>query len=379
VSAHVCVELTARERAKLTSLTTAGTAKARVITRAQTLLLADRTAGHRRTRTEIAEVLGCSKARVIRVCRRYAQEGLHTALFDKPRSGGPPKVTGDIEAQLVVLACSEPPEGRRRWTLRLLADAMVALGHVDNLSNVTVCRKLKDNEIKPWSVKSWCIGKASAKFVAKMEDVLDVYARPYNPRFPVVCLDEASKELRSTPRGSRLAVVGQTAREDYEYERHGTANIFLAVEPLAGRRTVRVTERRTSVDFAEELRRIVEQDYRHAEKVVLVTDNLNTHTVNALYEAFEPEVARRIARKVEWHYTPEHASWLNIAEIELAALATQCLNRRIANRDDLERQTAAWQDTRNREQARVMWQFRTEDARIKLRRLYPQHKDTKLV
>lgn len=213
---------------------------------------------------------------------------------------------------------------------------MVTLGHIDSLSNATVYRKLKANEIKPWQLKSWCIGKPSAKFV-KMEDVLDVYARPYDPRFPVVCLDEASKELRSTPHGSKPIFWGQIAREDYEYSRHGTANVFLAVEPLAGKRTVRVTERRTSVDFAEELRRIVEQDYYQAKKVVLVTDNLNTHTVNALYEAFEPEVARRIARKVEWHYTPEHASWLNIAEIELAALATQCLNRRIASKDDLER------------------------------------------
>lgn len=203
---------------------------------------------------------------------------------------------------------------------------MVTLGHIDSLSNTTIYRKLAANEIKPWRLKSWCIGKPSAKFVAKMEDVLDVYAQPYDPRFPVVCL----------------------------------------------------TERRTSVDFAEELRRIVEQDYCQAEKVVLITDNLNTHTVNALYEAFEPEVARRIARKVEWHYTPEHASWLNIAEIELAALATQCFNRRIASKDDLERQTTAWQDARNQKQARVVWQFRTEDARIKLRRLYPGYKDTKL-
>ncbi len=375
----MCIKLTANERAELRRTTRAGTHKARTVTRAQILLLADRSQGQHRTRKEVAAIVGCSQARVIRVCRRLVYEGLHAALHEKSRSGGPPRITGDIEAELVVLACSEPPEGRKRWTLRLLADQMMVLGHIDQLSNVTVYRKLKANEIKPWQVKSWCIGKPSAKFVAKMEDVLDVYARPYNPRFPVVCLDEASKELRSTPRGSKPATLGQAAREDYEYSRHGTANIFLAVEPLAGRRTVRVTERRTSVDFAEELKRIVEQDYCHAEKVVLVTDNLNTHTVNALYEAFKPEVARRIARRVEWHYTPEHASWLNIAEIELAALGTQCLNQRIASKDDLERQITAWQDARNRKQARVVWQFRTEDARIKLRRLYPIHKDTEFM
>lgn len=379
MSTHRQVYLTPQQRHELETLTRAGSGKVRTTTRAQILLLADRVQGKRLTQRLIAEMLGCSTARVGRVCRNFVDEGLHIALNEKPRLGGPLKITGEVEAQLVVLACSEPPEGRKRWTLRLLAEQMMVLGYIDSLSNVTVYRKLKANEIKPWQLKSWCIGKPSAKFVAKMEDVLDVYARPYDPRFPVVCLDETSKELRSTPRGSKPTTPGQSAREDYEYGRHGTANVFLAVEPLAGRRTVRVTERRTSVDFAEELRRIVEEDYRHAEKVVLVTDNLNTHTVNALYEAFEPEVARQITRRVEWHYTPEHASWLNIAEIELAALATQCLNRRIASKDDLERQTTAWQDARNQKQARVVWQFHTEDARIKLRRLYPQYKETKLV
>jgi len=246
---------------------------------------------------------------------------------------------------------------------------MVILGHVDSISNVTVYRKLKSNDVKPWQKKSWCTPKPSAKFVAKMEDVLDVYARPYDPRFPVVCLDEASKELHSTPRGTEPVMPGEPAREDYEYARHGTANIFLAIEPLAGKRSVRVTDRRTSVDFAQELRCLVEVEYRHAEKVVLVTDNLNTHTTAALYEAFEPEVAFRIASRVEWHYTPEHASWLNIAEI---ALSTECMGRRIASKEDLERQTTAWEDTRNRKRVKVVWHFCREHARIKLRRLYPK-------
>ena len=188
-------------------------------------------------------------------------------------------------------------------------------------------------------MKSWCIGKPSAKFVAKMEDVLDVYARPYDPRFPVVCLDEANKALRSTPRGGQGTAPGGVAREDYEYQRNGTANIFLAVEPLAGKRSVRVTDRRAGADFARELRRLVEVEYRHAEKVVLVTDHLSTHSVNALYETFAPEIARRIASK-----------------------------------DDLEKQTAAWEASRNRPHVKIEWHFRTTDARIKLRRLYPAYK-----
>ncbi len=203
------------------------------------------------------------------------------------------------------------------------------------------------NELKPWRVKSWCLAKPSSHFVAKMEDVLEVYARPYNAKRPVICLDELSKQLHSTPHGSLALQPGQFAREDYEYTRHGTANLFLAVEPLAGKRTVRVTERRTAIDFAHELRRIVMEDYAYAEKVVLITDNLNTHTTAALYEAFEPEEARAITERTEWHYTPEHGSWLNMAEIELSALSSQCLNRRIESPQRLEREVAAWQKSRN--------------------------------
>ncbi len=227
------------------------------------------------------------------------------------------------------------------------------------------------NELKPWRVKSWCLAKPSSRFVAKMEDVLGVYARLYNPRRPVVCLDELSKQLHSTPHGSLALRPGQLAKEDYEYARHGTANLFLAVEPLAGKRTVRVTERRTSLDFAHELRRIVMEDYAQAEVVVLVTDNLNTHSTAALYEAFEPHEARAITERIEWHYTPEHGSWLNMAEIELSVLSSQCLNRRIESQQRLEQEVTAWQKSRNEQAVAIDWQFTTQDARIKLRRLYP--------
>ncbi|WP_407571579.1 IS630 family transposase [Deinococcus altitudinis] len=369
--AHLQLSLSSQDRLELTELTTKGTAKVRTITRAQILLLADRSHGERRTQTAIAQTLGCSASRVNAIMKRYLEHGLQDALYERPRLGTPPKIDGVTEAHLMVLACSTPPEGRKRWTVRLLADHMVELGHMDYVGRMTIQRSLKQNQIKPWQVKSWCLPKPSAKFVAKMEDVLDVYARPYDPRFPVVCLDEASKELRSTPRGGIPPTPGACAREDYEYARNGTANIFLAVEPLAGKRSVRVTDRRTNIDFAQELRRLVEVEYRYAEKVVLVTDNLSIHSVNALYEAFEPEVARRSARRIEWHYTPEHASWLNVAEIELSALSTQCLGRRIESKDALERQTAAWELSRNRQKSRIIWHFRTDDARIKLRRLYP--------
>ena len=228
-------------------------------------------------------------------------------------------------------------------------------------------------------MKSWCIGKPSGTYVAKMEAVLDVYQRPYDAQRPVVCLDEASKELHDTPRGSLPLKPGKPIREDYEYERHGVANLFLAIQPLCGWRRVRVTDRRTKHDFAEQLRLLSDEDHPDAEIIVLVVDNLNTHGPGALYEHFEPEEAHRLAARFEWHYTPEHASWLNIAECELSVLAARCLDQRIPDKDTLIREVAAWEDRRNKACAKVVWQFTTADARIKLKRLYPvvkeQHSD----
>jgi transposase len=219
-------------------------------------------------------------------------------------------------------------------------------------------------------VKRYCIPKANANFVAKMEDVLEVYERPFNKKRPVVCVDEGKKELRSTPRGSIPAKPGRDKREDYEYQREGSANIFMALEPLAGKRSVKITDRRTKLDFARFLKFLSDEEYAEAEMIVLVTDNLNTHKPACLYEAFEPEEARRLVERFEWHYTPEHGSWLNAAEIELSAMQRGCLDRRLT-REVLEAQVPVWVDARNAFEGRVNWQFRNADARVKLRRLYP--------
>jgi hypothetical protein len=208
-----------------------------------------------------------------------------------------------------------------------------------------------------------------------MEDVLAVYQRPYNAKRPVVCLDEKSKELHGTPRGGLSMRPGRPPRQDYEYARQGVCNLFLSVEPLRGQRRVRVTDRRTADDFAEQLRLLVDEDYPEAEAFVLVTDNLNTHTPACLYECFEPAEARRIASKLEWHYTPEHGSWLNIAECELSVLSRQCLDRRIPDQLTLIAEVAAWQHKRNAAQVTVDWHFTAEDARLKLKRLYPVLKE----
>ncbi len=204
-----------------------------------------------------------------------------------------------------------------------------------------------------------------------MEDVLSVYRRPYDPKRPQVCLDEIQKELRTTPRGEQALKPGQAQRQDYEYERQGTCALFLAVEPLRGFRRVWVSSRRTKIDFADVLRDLVDIVYPDAETIVLVTDNLNIHHAACLYERFSPAEARRIAEKIEWHYTPEHGSWLNIAECELSVLKRQCLKPRLPDIKTVEREALAWQNQRNQRQVAVDWQFTTEDARIKLKRLYP--------
>ena len=204
-----------------------------------------------------------------------------------------------------------------------------------------------------------------------MEDVLDVYHRPYDEKRPLVCLDEASKQLIGEVIEPIPAEPGQPERYDYEYTRNGTANLFMVSMPLLGWRAVKVTDRRTAVDFAEVVRWLVEDLHEEAEKVVLVMDNLNTHTLASLYEAFPPERARRIAEKLEIHHTPKHGSWLNMAEIELSVLARQCLGRRIETREELEREVAAWEEERNERGVPIRWRFTTAEARIKLHRLYP--------
>jgi hypothetical protein len=204
-----------------------------------------------------------------------------------------------------------------------------------------------------------------------MEDLLDVYHRPFDPKRPLVCVDEVPAQLVGEARCPLPPRPGAPARYDYEYRRNGVANLFLAFQPLTGWRHVAATQRRTAKDFAELLRWLVEDIHDEAAAVVLVVDNLNTHTPACLYEAFPPERARRIAARLEWHYTPKHGSWLNVAEVELAALSRQCLGRRIGSLEELRREVTAWEEERNDRFVEVNWRFTTADARIKLHRLYP--------
>lgn len=211
----------------------------------------------------------------------------------------------------------------------------------------------------------------NADFVAAMEDVLEVYQRPRDPRRPVVCLDEQSKQLIQETRLPIPPAPGRVQRHDYEYERNGTANLFMLFAPLEGWRHVKVTERRTKLDFAEVIRELADVHFPQADKIVLVMDNLNTHKPAALYEAFPPAEARRLIEKLEIHYTPKHGSWLDMAETELSILTKQCLDRRIPDAPTLIREVAAWETQRNAAQCKIDWQFTTADARTKLKRLYP--------
>jgi transposase len=204
-----------------------------------------------------------------------------------------------------------------------------------------------------------------------MEDVLDVYTRPYDPLRPQVCMDETSKQLLRDTKEPLPMEPARVERRDYEYERGRVVNLFLFCEPLQGRRWVDVTEHRTKVDWAHQIKELVDERYPEAEQIVLVMDNLNTHTPASLYEAFEPEEARRLAKKLEIHYTPKHGSWLNMAEIELSVLSRQCLDRRVADFESLQGEVASWQERRDAAGGKIEWRFSAEDARIKLKRLYP--------
>jgi hypothetical protein len=227
--------------------------------------------------------------------------------------------------------------------------------------------------VKPWLKQEWCFPKLGAEFVWRMEDLCDLYAEPPDPRRPLVCVDERPYQLVGEVIPSQLPTPDQPARFDYEYERKGTANLFVAFSPTEAWRQVEPTERRTAVDFAFFMRALIDEHFSESEVIRLVVDNLNTHTPASFYKAFPPEEARRLVSKLEWHYTPEHGSWLNQVEIEISVLSRQCLEGRIPDAQTLRREVKAWETARNAAGATIDWRFTTKNARTKLKRLYPDH------
>jgi transposase len=361
------VDLSETERCELEAMLRGGKHAARTLKRAQILLAADAGVGDEIIATTVA--VGAST--VYRTKRRFVEGNLERALREEPRPGAARKLSGKDEALLVATACSSPPEGRARWTLELLSDTLVQLTAHDSLSRETVRRRLSENALKPWRQKMWCVPKVNGEYVARMEDVLDLYAETPDPNRPVVCFDESPTQLIGEVRQPIAAEPGQVKRYDYEYRRHGTMNLFVLLDAHRPWRKVTVSERRTAVDFAACMRDLVDVDFPQAERIRVVMDNLSTHTPGSLYEAFPAPEAHRLLRRLEFHFTPKHASWLNMAEIEIGALRRQCLDRRIDNRRRLEREIAAWERERNAAGARIRWMFTTETARTKMGRAYP--------
>ena len=362
------VALTQYERDELGTLLSGGHQAARRLKRAQILLAADAGVGDE----EIAASIGVGGSTVYRTKRRFVEGNLERALSEEPRPGVERKLTGKEEALLVATACSNPPAGRARWTLELLAGEMVKLTAHESLSRETVRRRLADADLKPWRRKMWCIPQVDADYVARMEDVLDLYAEPPNAQRPVVCFDESPIQLIGEVRHPIPPAPGQIERYDCEYRRNGTANLFVFLDANRPWRRVKVTERRTAVDFAVCMRELADLHYPNAERIRVVLDNLSTHSAGALYQTYPADEARRLLRRLEFHYTPKHASWLNMVEIEIGVLASQCLDRRIESYADLVAETAARQKQRNAARARVDWTFTTEKARAKMGRAYPR-------
>jgi transposase len=356
------VELSQTERQQLTELMRGGKHAARKLKRAQILLAADVGASDE----DIARTVGVGGSTVYRTKRRFVE-----GLSEEPRDGAARKLSGKQEALLVATACSSPPAGRARWTLALLADKMVKLTEHEGLSRETVRRRLAENDLKPWRKDMWCIPEVDGAYVARMEDVLDLYAEALDPKRPVICFDESPTQLIGEVRQPIPAEPGQHERYDCEYKRNGTANLFVLLDAHRPWRKVKVTAQRTARDFAECMRELVDVHYPQAERIRVVLDNLSTHSPGALYEAFPAPEAHRVLRRLEFHYTPKHASWLNMVEIEIGVLRGQCLNRRIGERALLVSEIAAWERQRNTEGARIKWMFTTQRARVKLARAYP--------
>ena len=361
------VTLTGDEREQLQNLVRGGKGAVRRIKRAQILLAADA----KSTDEAIAINVGAGTSTVYRTKQRFVEQGLEQALSESPRPGAPRKLDAGDESLLIAVACSKPPAGRAKWTMRLLADEIVRLTAHDSLSDETIRRRLAEMPLKPWQEKMWCIPEINAEYVARMEDVLQLYAEAPDPRRPVVCFDETPRQLIGEERVPIRAEPGKPRRVDYEYVRNGTANVFMFIDVNRPWRRAKVTDQRTCIDFAECMRDLVDVHYPEAERIRVVLDNLSAHSAGAIYQRFAPEEARRILNRLEFHFTPKHASWLNMVEIEIGVMVQQCLDRRIPDKDTLVAEVARWERRRNAEGAKIKWLFTVDRARKKLGRAYP--------
>lgn len=370
------VKLYEEQRKELEKVIKSGTAPARKIMHAQILLKVDQGEhGPHWLIKQVQEAFGAGETQIKHVKKRFVEKGLEEALNRRPQPERPEKrkVNGRQEAQIIATACTEHPEGRERWTVRELTTRIIELEIVEEVSRETVRTVMQKNKLKPWQKKEWCIGPVGdGEYVYHMEDVLNVHERPYDAKMPSIGIDEGMIQLVADTHEPIEMKPGKIKKIDYEYERNGFCHVFLMIEPLTGKIVTEVTERRTKIDFAHFMKKICDEVYPDVEKLVVVMDNLNTHSIGSLYKAFPPEEAARLAKKLEIHPTPKHGSWLNMAEIGLCVLKGQALSERTKDLSLAREKVTAWQTKREKLPLRVNWQFTTSDARVKLKHLYPK-------
>ena len=314
---------------------------------------------------QIAAVLPLTRQSVRNLARRYQQGGLERALYDKQRPGAASLLSAQQRQRIIAMVCSDPPKGRARWTVRLVAEEAVKRRLVPRAGRETIRVLLLSHDLKPWREKMWCVAELNEAYIACMEDVLETYERPYDSTQPMICFDEKPVTLHADVRAPTPAEPGRKSRRDSEYERRGTANVFCAVEPKAGRHFTFVTPDRSGVEFAKALFEVA-LAYPEAETIHLVMDNLSTHGRKSLTDLCGEEFGGEIWDCFPPHYTPKHGSWLNQAEIEIGLFSRQCLGkRRIPDLATLRREAAAWNRRGNRERVKIDWRFDRKTARRK--------------
>ena len=355
--------LSKSDKRKIREVIKKGT-NARVISRAHVLYMRLKL---ELTAIEVAESLQITVRTVFNIVSNYNLGGIEKALYDDSRPGAPIQFDQKVKTQIVALVCSDPPEGFDRWTLDLIVKESVKRKIVESIHRDTIRVILREHDLKPWTQKSWCIPKLDDEFIERMNDVLKVYERSPDKKKPLVCIDEKSVQLTKDIRSPEGLSAGRVKRVDYEYKREGVANIFCAVLPKEGVYINRVTEQRTRDDFAKFLASI-ERRYEGADKIVLVMDNLNTHSKKSLVEFYGEDEGGRIWNRFEIHYTPKHGSWLNQAEIAINIYGRQCLGKsRIPNIEVLRKKTKFWNKAMNRRKVKIQWKFTRKKAQEKFR------------
>lgn len=334
---------------------------AREISRAHVLNLKNK--GY--TVIEVADILELTPRTVINITNNYEDGGIEKALKDDPRPGQPIKFDDRIKSKIIALVCSDPPDGFDRWTLELIKERSEDNGIVSQISKESIRIILQEHDLKPWQQKMWCIPKLDEEYIQRMEDILDIYEKEYDPKKPVICIDEKPAVLHEGKRAAIKAKSGKIKKIDYEYGRNGTANIFCAVEPLQGNYKLQVTEKKTRNDFAKFLASI-ERQYQSAEKIILVMDNYVTHFQESLINFYGEEKGLSIWNRFDIHYTPKHGSWLNQAEIAIGMYNRQCLgNTRIPDIETLNKKTKAWEKILRKKKVVINWKFNKTKAREK--------------